>query len=185
MDNLQTRFTKTIAKDLKQKLKLKNVMAIPGIKKIVVNMGVKDAIADKKNIDRSVKALTQITGQKPKIARAKKSIASFKLRQGDAIGVAVTLRGKRMYAFFEKMTSIVLPRLKDFRGVSKNSFDGRGNYTLGFSEYTVFPEIDPVSVEKMQGIEIVIVTSAENNAHGFSLLESLGMPFEKELKKKS
>lgn len=180
MENLQTRYNQTIKNDLQQKLDISNPMATPKLVKIVVNMGVKDAVADKKNIERAANALSQVTGQKARIARAKKSIASFKLRQGDPIGVVVTLRGKRMYDFYEKFIAIVLPRLKDFRGISRTSFDGRGNYTLGLSEYAVFPEIDPASVEKVQGLEMVVVTTATNNADAFALLEALGTPFEKE-----
>jgi large subunit ribosomal protein L5 len=141
---------------------------------------VKDAIADKKNIEKMMGAISTITGQKPKVARAKKSIASFKLREGDAIGVVVTLRGKRMYAFFDRLVKIVLPRIKDFRGVKRTSFDGKGNYTLGMHEYSVFPEIDPASVERLQGMEIVIVTTGRTNEEGYALLEALGMPFAKE-----
>jgi len=180
MENLQTRFKKTIAKDLQQKLGIKNPMATPRLIKVVVNMGVKDAIADKKNIERAAGALGQLTGQKPRIAKAKKSVAAFKLREGDPIGVAVTMRGKRMYDFYEKLISIVLPRLKDFHGISRRSFDGRGNYTLGFPEYAVFPEIDQASVEKMQGLEVVIVTSATTDEQALALLEILGTPFQKE-----
>lgn len=180
MEDLQTRYNKVIKKELQDKLQITNPMATPRLVKIVVNMGVKDAVADKKNVERASSALAQITGQKPRVARARKSIASFKLRQGDAIGVAVTLRGKRMYAFFDKLNSIVLPRLKDFRGVSKKSFDGHGNYALGFGEYAVFPEIDTASVERVQGMEVVVVTTARNNQEGLALLEALGTPFEKE-----
>lgn len=183
METLQEQYKKTISKELQTKLGLKNVMATPKIMKITLNMGIRDAVADKKNIERATKALTQIGGQKPKTTRARKSIASFKLRQGDVIGVAITLRDKRMYDFFEKLVSIVLPRLKDFRGIPRKSFDGRGNYTLGFSEYSVFPEIDPSSVERVQGMEVVITTSARTNEEGLALLESMGMPFEKEDKK--
>ncbi|QQG40937.1 MAG: 50S ribosomal protein L5 [Candidatus Levyibacteriota bacterium] len=165
--------------ELQQKLNIKNVMAVPKISKIVVNMGVKDVVQDKKNIERAAVILSQITGQKPKITSAKKSIATFKLREGDQIGVMVTLRGKRMHDFFTKLTSIVLPRLRDFRGVSKKQFDGHGNYTLGFSEHTVFPEIDPGKVEKVFGFEVVIVTTARDNKEGLALLEMLGMPFMK------
>lgn len=156
-------------------------MATPKLVKIVVNMGVKDAVADKKNIERAAKAMEQITGQKPKVAKAKKSVASFKLRQGDPIGVVVTLRGKRMYDFYEKLISIVFPRLKDFHGISRTSFDGNGNYALGFSEYAVFPEIDPSTVERVQGLEVVVVTSATNDKDALTLLEVMGTPFEKEV----
>lgn len=179
MDTLQERYTKTLANELQTELKIQNVMAIPHLEKIVVNIGIKDAVADKKNVERAVSALEIITGQHPKVSKAKKSIAGFKLRQGDAIGTSVTLRGRRMYSFFEKLVNVVLPRLKDFRGVSSTSFDGRGNYTLGFSEYSVFPEIDPSAIERMQGLEIVVVTSAKDNTEGHALLTKLGMPFEK------
>ncbi|HZE87265.1 MAG TPA: 50S ribosomal protein L5 [Methylomirabilota bacterium] len=177
---LQEQFKTTIAKNLQQKLAIKNPMALPRLSKIVVNIGVKDAVADKKNIERMNVAVAQITGQKPKVAKAKKSIASFKVREGDAIGVVVTIRGKRMYAFFDKLVKIVLPRIKDFRGVRRTSFDGQGNYTLGLHEYSVFPEIDPASVERLQGMEIVIVTTARTNEEGIALLEALGTPFVKE-----
>lgn len=177
---LQNRYKTEIATKLQEKLNIKNVMAVPRLEKIVVNMGVKDAVGDKKNIERMNVALSQITGQKPRVARARKAIAGFKLRQGDAIGLVVTLRGKRMYAFIERIITIVLPRIKDFRGVKRTSFDGRGNYTLGFHEYSVFPEIDPASVDRLQGMEIVFVTSAKDNAESFALLEAMGMPFAKE-----
>ncbi len=180
MESLQQRFNQTIMHDLKQKIDVSNVMAVPRLVKVVVNMGVKDAIADKKNMERAAKALGIITGQKPKAVKAKKSIASFKLREGDEIGLVVTLRGKRMYAFVDRLIKIVLPRLRDFHGVSRKSFDGQGNYALGFSEYAVFPEIDPSSVERMQGMEIIFVTTAKDNKDGVVLLEALGMPFTKE-----
>jgi len=177
---LQEQFNTEIAAKLQEKLGIKNVMALPKLSKIVVNVGVKDAVADKKNIEKMKGAIELITAQKPRVAKAKKAIATFKLREGDAIGVVVTLRGKRMYTFLDKIIKIVLPRIKDFRGVKRTSFDGQGNYTLGFYEYSVFPEIDPASVERLQGMEIVIVTSARTNEEGFALLESLGMPFAKE-----
>ena len=180
--NLQEQYKGTISKNLQDKLNIKNTFALPQLTKIVVNIGVKDAVADKKNIERMEKALAIITGQKPKITRAKRAIATFKLRQGDPIGLVVTLRGKRMYSFFDKVIKIVLPRIKDFRGVARNSFDGHGNYTLGLHEYSVFPEIDPSSVERLQGLEIIFVTTAGNNQTGIILLESLGMPFTKEYK---
>lgn len=178
-DTLRESFKKNIAKALQEKLGITSVMAVPKLIKIVVNMGVKDAIADKKNIERAVVIFTQITGQKPKITKAKQSIATFKLREGEPIGVVATLRGKRMYDFFVKVTRIVLPRLRDFRGVGTKQFDSRGNYTLGFAEHTVFPEIDPGKVEKVFGLEVVIVTTAKNEKEGFALLEALGMPFKK------
>lgn len=179
MDNLQTRFKKQIAKDLQKTLSLKNAMAVPSLSKIVVNMGVKDAILDKKNLEKASSILSQVTGQKPKWATAKKSISSFKLREGDKIGLVVTLRGKKMYDFFERLISVVLPRFRDFHGVKKVSFDGNGNYTLGFTESTVFPEIDPGKIDKIQGFEISIVTTAKDDKNGFALLKALGMPFVK------
>jgi len=180
--DLLKRYKEEIVPKLQEDLKIKNPMALPALSKIVVNIGVKDAVSDKKNLEKMVTALSQITGQKPKITKAKKAIATFKLREGDAIGVVVTLRGKRMYSFFDKVVRIVLPRIKDFRGVRRTSFDGKGNYTLGFYEYSVFPEIDPASVERLQGMEVVIVTTAKNNQEGLALLEALGMPFAKEKK---
>ena len=181
MDSLKEKYDKTIKKEVQVKLGLKNTMATPHLVKIVLNMGVKDAVSDKKNIERATGAMLKIAGQKPKITRAKKSIATFKLREGDAIGVMVTLRGKRMYKFYDKLVSIVLPRIRDFRGVRRTSFDSIGNYTLGLPEYSVFPEIDIASVERIQGLEINIVTNAKNRQEAIALLESLGMPFIKEV----
>ncbi|MFH1186798.1 MAG: 50S ribosomal protein L5 [Candidatus Levyibacteriota bacterium] len=178
--NLQQRFTKEITNDLKKELGVKNSMAVPVLSKIVINMGVKDALLDKKNIEKASVFLAQIAGQRPKIMKAKKSISTFKLREGDKIGLSATLRGKRMYDFFEKLTSVVLPRLRDFHGVKTTSFDKRGNYTLGFAESTVFPEIDPARVDKIQGLELTIVTTAKDNKEGLSLLKALGMPFKKD-----
>jgi len=177
--NLEERFSKEISKKVKTDLNIKNPMALPKLLKIVINMGVKDALADKKNVERAGVTLAQIVGQKPKIMKAKKSISTFKLRQGDQIALVVTMRRKRMYDFFEKITNIVLPRLRDFRGVKRTSFDGRGNYTLGFVESSVFPEIDQSKVDKIQGLEVVIVTTAKDDKEGFALLEALGMPFQK------
>ncbi len=181
---LKNRYKKEIVTLLQKNLGIKNSAAVPKIIKIVVNVGVKDAVSDKKNIERMVQVMSQITGQKPKVTKAKKAIAGFKLRQGDPIGVVVTLRGERMYGFFDKLVKIVLPRIKDFRGVKRTSFDGSGNYTLGLHEYSVFPEIDPGSVDRLQGIEVVIVTTARTNTEGVALLESIGMPFVKEVSKK-
>ena len=166
-------------KQLKEKLGIKNLNAVPKLSKIVLNMGVKDVLSDKKNLEKASLMLGKISGQKPKVTKAKKAISTFKLREGDEIGLVATLRGKRMYNFFEKLTDIVLPRLRDFRGVPRKSFDGHGNYTLGFPESTVFPEIDPATVDKMQGLEIAIVTTAKDDKEGIALLEALGMPFVK------
>ncbi|PIP74387.1 MAG: 50S ribosomal protein L5 [Candidatus Levybacteria bacterium CG_4_9_14_3_um_filter_35_16] len=177
--NLQEKFIKEIVGQLKKELGIKNNMALPKLLKIVVNMGVKDALLDKKSVEKAAGILAQISGQKPKVTKAKKSIATFKLRAGDEVGLAVTLRGKRMYDFFEKITTIVLPRLRDFHGVKTTSFDKHGNYTLGFVESAVFPEIDLAKVDKIQGLEISIVTTARDNKEGFALLKALGMPFKK------
>lgn len=174
-----TKFNTKIVNDLKSELEIKNFLAVPKLSKIVVNVGIKDALSDKKNVDNALEILANITGQKPKITKAKKSISTFKLREGDKIGAMVTLRGKRMYDFYEKLVGIVLPRLRDFRGVPTRSFDGRGNYSLGFSEAIVFPEIDPSKIEKNQGIEITIVTTTNDNKTAESLLRALGMPFQK------
>lgn len=182
MSNLQDKFKKEMLLDLQKMLKIGNPMEIPKLSKIVVNAGVKNALSEKKNIERMSSVLSQITGQKPRVAKAKKAISSFKLREGDEIGLMVTLRGKMMYGFLEKLISVVLPRLRDFHGVKKESFDGQGNYALGLSEYTVFPEIDPGKVDISlagQGLEICIVTTAKDNKEGFALLKALGMPFQK------
>lgn len=178
MNNLQNKFKKDV-NSLQKELGLKNPMSVPKLLKIVVNMGVKDALLDKKNLEKSSVILAQVTGQKPKWTTAKKSISSFKLREGDKIGLVVTLRGKKMYDFFERLISIVMPRFRDFHGVKRASFDGNGNYTLGFTESTVFPEIDPGKIDKIQGFEISIVTTAQNDKKGFALLKALGMPFQK------
>lgn len=179
MTDLQKKYKETIIGELQKELGIQNVMAVPHLIKIVINMGVKDATSDKKLIDKMGQVMGQITGQKARVARAKKSIATFKLREGDAIGLSVTLRGKRMYSFLNKLISIILPRIKDFRGVKTTSFDGRGNYAIGFKEYTVFPEIDLGTVERMQGLEIIIVMSAKTDSEGLSLLKAFGMPFQK------
>lgn len=180
--DLQKKYKEEVVKKLEKELGIKNPMAVPRLEKIVVNMGVKDAASDKKIIEKMSLALGQVTGQKAKPTSAKQAIAGFKIRQGDVIGLMVTLRGKRMYQFCDRLIKIVLPRLKDFRGTPRGSFDGRGNYTLGFHEYSTFPEIDPASVDKLQGMEMIFVTSAYNNKQGIALLEALGMPFAKEAK---
>lgn len=175
----QEKYLKEVVKKLQEELGITNPMAIPALKKIVVTIGVKHATADKKNMEIASDVVKLITGQKPKVTAAKKSIASFKLREGDKIGLMVTLRGNRMYDFYGKLVDVVLPRLKDFRGVSKDSFDTKGNYTLGLSEYSVFPEIDPGKVERVQGLQVTVVTSAENKEHASALLKAMGMPFVK------
>ncbi|MBI2025758.1 MAG: 50S ribosomal protein L5 [Candidatus Levybacteria bacterium] len=176
---LQDSFNKEIVNKLKETLGIKNIHEVPRLSKIIINMGVQDALADKKQMEKAAEVLSLISGQKPKIMKAKKSISSFKLREGDPIGLMVSLRGKRMYDFYQKLVSIVFPRLRDFHGVKVTSFDGKGNYTLGFSESTVFAEIDPSKIEKAQGLEISIVTTAKTNEQGLELLRQLGMPFAK------
>lgn len=177
--NLQETYTKEMRSQLQKKLGKKHPIAVPALSKIVVNMGVRGALQDKKNMQNAIAILTQITGQKPKVTKAKQAIASFKLRQGDQIGTVVTLRGRRMYDFFEKLITIVFPRIRDFRGVKKTAFDGRGNYTLGFTEHIVFPEIDPGKVDKIYSLEVCIVTTAKNDQEAVALFETLGVPFEK------
>lgn len=180
MNALKQRYFETIRGELKTKLGTTNVMQVPALKKIVINMGVRDAVMDKKNIERASESLAIITGQKPRVARAKKSIAGFKVREGDAIGLIVTLRGDRMYSFFDKLVSIVFPRLRDFHGVKRTSFDPQGNYTLGMIESSVFPEIDPAQAERVQGLEISFVTNAGSKEAGLAFMTAMGMPFEKE-----
>ena len=176
---LKTKYENEVKKALMETYKYKSTMEIPGLNKIVINIGVGDATADAKRLDEAVSELGQITGQKPVTTRAKKSVASFKLREGQAIGCKVTLRGVRMYDFFDKLVSIALPRVRDFRGVSRNAFDGRGNYTLGVKEQLIFPEIDYDKVAKVRGMDIVIVTTAKTDKEAYSLLELMGMPFAK------
>ncbi|CCV65268.1 MAG: 50S ribosomal protein L5 [Paracholeplasma sp.] len=155
------------------------VMQVPKIDKIVINMGIGDAVANPKALDDAVEELAVITGQKPVVTKAKKSIANFKLREGMPIGAKVTLRGDRMYYFLDKLVSIALPRVRDFRGISKDAFDGRGNYTLGVKEQLIFPEINFDKVKKVRGMDIVIVTTAQSDEEGRALLTSLGLPFKK------
>ena len=174
---LKVKYDTEVKKALLEKYNYSSVMQIPALSKIVVNIGVGDATQDGKRLEEAVAELTQITGQKPIITKAKKSIASFKLREGQEIGCKVTLRGVRMWDFYDKLVSIALPRVRDFRGVSKNAFDGRGNYTLGIKEQLIFPEIDYDKVAKVRGMDIVIVTTARNDAEAYTLLELLGMPF--------
>ena len=174
---LRARFEKEVAVALMKELELKNPMAVPRLNKIVVNMGVGEATQNAKLIDPAVNELGQITGQKPVVTRAKKSIAAFKVREGMPIGAMVTLRGDRMYEFFDRLVSIVLPRVRDFRGVSTKSFDGRGNYTLGLHDQLIFPEIDYSNVDKLKGMNVTIVTTARSDDQARSLLKHLGMPF--------
>jgi len=177
---LKERYKSEVAPALMKALNLKNVMQVPRIEKVIVNIGVGEAIDNAKALDAAVVDLNLIAGQKPIISKARKSIANFKLREGRAIGAKVTLRGERMWSFLDRLMNIALPRVRDFRGVSPNSFDGRGNYTLGFREQLVFPEIEYDKIDKLRGLEVTIVTSAGNDDHGKQLLQMLGMPFRKE-----
>lgn len=174
---LQVKYVNEIRPALFKSLKLASVMQVPKVEKIVINVGVGDATGNSKLLEESVKELTDITGQKPVITKSKKSIATFKLRENQAIGTKVTLRGVKMYQFLDKLVSVALPRVRDFRGVSRNSFDGRGNYTLGIKEQLIFPEINFDRVNKIRGMDIVIVTTAQNDEQAYALLQALGMPF--------
>ncbi len=174
---LKERYQQEIAPAIAKEFEIENPMAVPRLEKIVINMGMGEAIANAKILDTAADELKAITGQKPVITKAKKSIASFKLRQGMPIGVMVTLRGDRMYEFLDRLVSIALPRVRDFRGVSPKAFDGRGNYTLGVREQLIFPEIDFNKVDKTRGMNISIVTTARNDEQARSLLKSMGMPF--------
>ena len=177
MARLKDKYKNEIAGALAKEFDIKNPMAIPRIKKVVVNMGLGEASANAKILDVATEELKAITGQKPVITKAKKSIAAFKLRQGMAIGTMVTLRGERMYEFLDRLISVALPRVRDFRGISGKAFDGRGNYTLGVREQLIFPEIDFNKVDKTRGMNITIITSAETDDQARSLLKALGMPF--------
>mgnify|MGYP001772930446 FL=1 len=179
MARLKEKYKKEVVPALSKEFGIKNPMAIPKLEKIVINMGLGEAISNPKVLDVAIEELKAITGQKPVITKAKKSIASFKLRQGMSIGAMVTLRGDRMYEFLDRLISIALPRVRDFKGLSPKSFDGRGNYTLGIREQIIFPEVDFNKVDKIRGMNISIVTTAKNDELGFALLKALGMPFRK------
>ena len=174
---LQEYYRDKIVPELQKNLGVKNIMQVPKITKITVNMGVGEAVADKKIMDNAVADLTKITGQKPLVTRSRKSVATFKLRDGLAIGCKVTLRGARMYEFLDRLINMAIPRIRDFRGVSNRSFDGRGNYTLGVKEQIIFPEIEYDKVEKVHGMDVCIVTTAPSNDQAKRLLQLLGMPF--------
>ena len=179
MNRLKERYISEIKPELAKKHNSTSAMQIPALEKIVINLGVGEAVANPKALDEAVADLTAISGQKVVVTKAKKSIANFKLREGMPIGCKVTLRGEKMYEFMDKLVSIVLPRVRDFRGVSKTAFDGRGNYTLGVKEQIIFPEIQYDKVNKVRGMDIVIVTTAKTNEEAKDLLTALGMPFEK------
>ena len=174
---LKERFEKEVRQALVKELGLKNPMQAPQIEKVVVNMGLGEAIQNGKILDASLEQLTAITGQKPVVTKARKSIANFKLRQGQSIGAMVTLRGNRAYEFLDRLLNVALPRVRDFRGVSPKAFDGKGNYTLGVKEQIIFPEINYDRVEKIKGLNITVVTTARNDEEGRALLRHLGMPF--------
>ena len=179
MNRLKEKYSKEIVPALMSKFNYSSVMQVPKLEKIVVNMGVGDAVQNAKALDVAVEELATITGQKPVVTKAKKSIAGFRLREGMAIGCKVTLRGERMYEFLDKLISVSLPRVRDFRGISKKAFDGRGNYTLGVKEQLIFPEIDYDKVNKVRGMDIVIVTTANTDEEARELLGQFGMPFQK------
>lgn len=177
MSDLRERYRNEVVPALKERFGYKSVMQVPRIEKIVINMGVGEAVQDAKALEAAMRDLAAITGQKPAVTRAKKSIANFKLRAGMPIGCRVTLRGQRMYDFLGKLIHIALPRIRDFRGVSPRSFDGRGNYTLGLREQLIFPEVDYDTIDKVRGMDVTIVTTAKTDEEALELLKALGMPF--------
>lgn len=179
MNRMQKQYQKDVAPVLYKELNLKNVMQVPRIEKVVVNIGLGEAMDEPKTLDAAVSDLTQIVGQKPILTKSRKAIANFKLREGVVIGTKVTLRGERMWAFLDRLLNVALPRVRDFRGVSPNSFDGRGNYTLGLRDQLIFPEIDYDKIDKLRGMEVTIVTSAKTDDQARALLRLLGMPFKK------
>ncbi|MBK0347484.1 50S ribosomal protein L5 [Aerococcaceae bacterium zg-ZJ1578] len=179
VNRLKAKFTEEVTPKLVEQFGYTSVMQVPKVEKIVVNMGVGDAVSNAKNLEKAVDELTLLTGQKPLITKAKKSIAGFRLREGMPIGAKVTLRGERMYDFLDKLITVSLPRVRDFQGVSNKAFDGRGNYTLGVKEQLIFPEVNYDRVDKVRGMDIVIVTTARTDEESHALLKELGMPFKK------
>lgn len=178
-NRLKTKFNEEVTPKLVEQFGYTSVMQVPKVEKIVVNMGVGDAVSNAKNLEKAVDELTLLTGQKPVVTKAKKSIAGFRLREGMPIGAKVTLRGERMYDFLDKLINVSLPRVRDFQGVSNKAFDGRGNYTLGVKEQLIFPEVNYDNVDKVRGMDIVIVTTARTDEESHALLKELGMPFKK------
>jgi large subunit ribosomal protein L5 len=174
---LREKYQREVVPALTKEFGFKNPMEVPKVEKVVVNIGLGEALQNPKAMEAALGDLTTITGQKPVVTRARKSIANFKLRDGQAIGAMVTLRGERMYEFLDRLVTLALPRIRDFRGVSRRSFDGRGNYSIGLREQIVFPEIDYDKVDKLRGLEVAIVTTARNDNEGYALLKNLGMPF--------
>ena len=179
MNALRERYKKEIIPALMKEFGFRNIMQVPSVNKMTVNIGMGEALDNPNSLDAAVKDLTTVTGQKPVVVKAKKSIANFKLREGHLIGVKVTLRGERMWSMLDRLVNIALPRVRDFRGVSPKSFDGRGNYTLGIREQLIFPEINYDQIDKIRGMEITFVTSAKNDEQALALLRHLGMPFRK------
>jgi len=179
MQTIKQRYLETIKPELMKTFSYDSVMEVPKVDKIVVNMGIGDAVFNTKALDDAVEELQALTGQKPVVTKAKKSISNFKLREGMPIGAKVTLRGDKMYYFLEKLIAIALPRVRDFRGISKDAFDGRGNYTVGIKEQIIFPEVNLDKVKKIRGMDIVIVTTAKTDQEGRALLQAFGMPFKK------
>ena len=179
MNTLKEKYRKEIVPVLMKELELENIMQVPIVQKVVLNIGMGEALDDTKTLDAASSDIEKITGQKPVLTKAKKSIANFKLRDGRLIGIKATLRGDKMWSLIDRLVNIALPRVRDFRGVSPTSFDGRGNYTLGLREQLIFPEIEYDSVDKIRGMEITFVTFAKNDEHGTALLKHLGMPFRK------
>jgi large subunit ribosomal protein L5 len=179
MARLKQFYRDTVVPKLKSELNLSNVMEVPRITKITVNMGVGEAVADRKVMDAAVGDLTKITGQKPQICKAKKAVATFKVREGLAIGCKVTLRGERMYEFLDRLISVAMPRIRDFRGISPRGFDGRGNYSMGVREQIIFPEIQYDQIDQVRGMDITITTTARDNKHGRALLDAFNFPFRK------
>jgi len=177
MSRLKEKYSAEVTKAMMEKFGYKNVMEIPKVEKVVINMGVGEAVGNPKVLDAAVGDMTAIAGQKPLVTRAKKSIAAFKIRQGMPIGAKVTLRGERMYQFLDKLINVALPRVRDFRGISPKAFDGRGNYTLGVKEQLIFPEMEYDKVDKVRGMDIVVVTTAKTDEEARELLRLMGMPF--------
>jgi large subunit ribosomal protein L5 len=180
MNRMQEQYQKDVAPALFKSFSFKNVMQVPRIEKVVINIGLGEAMDDPKALEAAASDLTQIAGQKPVMTKSRKSIAAFKLREGRVIGTKVTLRGERMWAFLDRLVNVALPRVRDFRGVSADAFDGRGNYTLGLRDQLIFPEIDYDKIDKLRGMEVTIVTSAKTDDQARALLQLLGMPFKKE-----
>ena len=174
---LREKYNAEVAQALKDQLELDNAMQVPRLDKIVVNMGIGEGVSEPKQIESAMEELAVITGQKPRLNRARKSIANFKLRQGNAVGVSVTMRGNRMWEFFDRLVAVAIPRVRDFRGLNPNSFDGRGNYSFGVTEQLIFPEIDYDKVTAVRGMDITICTTAESDEHARALLEAFGFPF--------